>query len=105
MTKYQTVVPQPHGLKRAAAFQSDFLICGNDKIVVSEENRQMSQLAYLENPAISLRHDLYLGHPAFFATQLDHSDGHQLDITLKWVQNLAQAVLWIEESKMLVVPF
>lgn len=64
----------------------------------------MSQLAYLENPAISLRHDLYLGHPAFLA-QLDHSDGHQLDIALKWVQNLAQAVLWIEESKKLVVPF
>lgn len=65
----------------------------------------MSQLAYLENPAISLRHDLYLGHPAFLATQLDLSDGHQLDIALKWVQNPAQAVLWIEESKMLVVPF
>lgn len=65
----------------------------------------MSQLAYLENPAISLRRDPYLGHSAFLATQLDQSDGHQLDITLKWVQNLAQAVLWIEESKMLVVPF
>lgn len=33
-----------------------------DKIIVLEEGRQMSQLAYLENLAISLRRDLYLGH-------------------------------------------
>jgi len=63
----------------------------------------MSQMAYLENPAISFRCDLYLGHLILLATQLEHYDGHRLDIPLKWIQNLAQAVLWIEESKMLVV--
>lgn len=53
MTKYCVLLVQPHGLKCAVAFQSDFLIFGNDKIIVSEEGRQMSQLAYLENPAFS----------------------------------------------------
>lgn len=73
--------------------------------MASEEGRQMSPLAYLENPAISFRHDLYLGHPVFLATQLVHYNGHRLDIPLKWIQNPAQAVLWIEESKMLIVLF
>lgn len=86
-------------------FRVIFLIFGNDKRIVSEEERQMSQLAYLENPAISLSHDLYLGHLIFPVTQPDHYDGHQLDIPLKWIQNPAQAVLWIEESKMLIVRF
>lgn len=104
MTKYHVLLLQPHGLKCAVAFQSDFLIFGNDKIIVSEEGRQMF-LSYLENPAISFRRDLYLGHLIFLATRLDHYNGHQLDIPLKWIQNPAQAVLWVEESKMLIVLF
>lgn len=63
-----------------------FFIFENDKIIVSEEGKQMSQLAYLENTAISLRHDLYPGHLIFLATQLDHYNGHQLDILLKWIE-------------------
>lgn len=86
MTKYRVLLLQPHGLKCAVAFQSDFfLIFENDKIIVLEEGRQMSQLAYLDNLAISLSHDLYLGHLIFLATQLDDYGGHQLDIPLKWI--------------------
>lgn len=103
MTKYHVLLLQPHGLK--CALQSAFLIFGNDKKVASEEGRQMSRLAYLENPAISFRRDLYLGHLIFLATQLDHYNGPRLDIPLKWIRNPAQAVLWIEESKMFVVLF
>lgn len=107
MTRYHVVLLQPYRLKSAVTFQfvCFFFIFENDKIIVSEEGKQMSQLAYLENTTISLRHDLYPGHLIFLATQLDHYNGHQLDILLKWIQNPAQAILWIEESKMPVVLF
>lgn len=65
-------------MDKKRAFQSDFLIFRNDKIIVLEEGRQMSRQVYLENPAISLRHDLCLGHLIFLTTQLNHYDGHQL---------------------------